>query len=239
VRLTVTDGTGATASTEQTLVVAAPQPDRVGFVGQASSDVNSTVFRVQTPAGVEAGDTLLLFVSRANSTALSGLDPAWTLVGEVADGEVTTVWTRPALAGDAGSVVRLTSGTTYLKVAMTVAAYRGVDPSAPVARASGVPEPLSTTAHRAPDVTNDVDGAWRVSYWSDKNSATTAWIAPGGETLRALCVGTGGGRVSGLLTDSGGPVVAGSTATTSAGTAIADAPTPTATMWTILLRPSP
>lgn len=238
VRLTVTDGTGASASTVQTLVVAAPQPSRIGFVGQATSDVNSTVFRVPTPAAVEAGDTLLLFVSRANSTALTGLDPAWTLVGEVADGEVTTVWTRPALAGDAGSVVRLTSGTTYLKVAMTMAAYRGVDASAPVARASGVPEPLSTTAHRAPDVTNDVDGAWRVSYWSDKNSATTAWTAPGGETLRASCVGTGGGRVSGLLTDSGGPVVAGSTATTSAGTAIADAPTSTATMWTILLRPS-
>ena len=49
------------------------------------------------------------------------------------DGEITTVWRKVAVAGDAGSTVRLASGTTYLKVALTLAAYRGTDTTNPVA----------------------------------------------------------------------------------------------------------
>ena len=88
------------------------------------------------------------------------------------DGEVTTVWRKVAAAGDAGSAVKLTSGTT-MKVAVTLAAYRGTDTTNPVASITGAGEPGSTATHTSPSVANGTDGAWRVSYWSDKNSATT------------------------------------------------------------------
>lgn len=237
VQLTVTDVAGASDVATGSVTPAEPPATTIAFVGAATANANSTAFTVRVPTSVQAGDALLLFVSRASGTALTAPGAGWTARGEVVDGEVTTVWSRVATSGDAGSTIRLTSGTTYLKVALTLAAYRGTDPADPVARISGAPEPVSTTSHAAPPVANDVDGAWRVSYWSDKNSATTAWTPPAGETTRAMTVGTGGGRVSGLLTDPAAPLPAGAPPTTTAGVAVASAPTDTATMWTILLRP--
>jgi myo-inositol-hexaphosphate 3-phosphohydrolase len=209
----------------------------ITFVGRATRNTNATSFTLTVPTSVQPGDLLLLFVSQSYDTPLSGLGARWTPVGQVADGEVTTVWTSKASTGDAGSTLRLSSGTAYVKVALVLAAYRGTDALLPLARISGAPEPTSTTAHTAPAVLDDLAGTCRVSFWSDKNSATTGWTAPAGETVRALTVGAGGGRVSGLLTDAAGPLE-GVPSTTTAGTAVATAPTGTATMWTLLLRPS-
>ncbi len=133
--------------------------------------------------------------------------------------------------------MRLASGTTYVKVAMTLAAYRGTDATDPVASITGAAEPGSSTSHTSPSVANATNGAWRVSYWSDKNSATSAWTAPGGESTRATTFGSGGGRVSSLLTDSNAALTAGAPATTGALVARANAASSTATTWTILLRP--
>jgi PKD repeat protein len=239
VRLTVTDDTGATDDAEQTFTLSddPPPPAPIAFVGQATRNANSTAFPVQVPAGVQAGDALLLFASQAGSTTLTGLGAGWTQIGRVVDGEVTTIWRKVASDTDAGSTVRLSSGTTYMKVAVTLAAYRGTDDADPVASITGAGEPGSTMAHVSPSVTNGTAGAWRVSYWSDKNSATTAWTAPGGEQTRATTVGSGGGRVSSLLTDSDAALTAGSPASTGGLTARANAASSTATMWTILLRP--
>jgi hypothetical protein len=132
----------------------------------------------------------------------------------------------------------MTSGTTYTKVALTLAAYRGADPVDPVASVSGAGEPGSSAGHTTPVVPNTTAGAWRISYWSDKNSATTRWTAPAGETVRATTAGTGGGRVSSLLTDPAVGLTAGTPATTGGLTATADAPSSTATTWTLLLRPA-
>jgi hypothetical protein len=52
-----------------------------------------------------------------------------------------------------------------------------------------------------------------------------------------VTVGSGGGRVSGLLTDSGEPMTAGTPASTGGLTATSNAASGTATMWTLLLRP--
>ncbi len=113
--------------------------------------------------------------------------------------------------------MRLASGTTYVKMAMTLAAYRGTDATNPVASIVGAAEPGSSTSHTTPSVANATNGAWRVSYWSDKNSATSTWTAPGGgESSRASTVGSGGGRVSSLLTDSNAALTAGAPASTGA-----------------------
>ncbi len=239
VKLTVTDDSGATDEADQTFTLGAtPPPTPVTFVGQVTRNSNTTASTVQVPSTVQPGDALLLFASQGSTTALTGPGAGWTQIGKVTDGEVTTVWRKVAVAGDAGSTVRLTSGSTYVKVALTLAAYRGTDATNPVAGITGAPEAGSSTSHTSPSVANATNGAWRVSYWSDKNSATTAWTPPGGESTRATTVGSGGGRVSSLLTDSGAPLTAGAPATTGGLVARSNASSSAATTWTILLRPA-
>jgi myo-inositol-hexaphosphate 3-phosphohydrolase len=244
VSLTVTDDDGATDTEVQTIEVGTPPPPPppptpLTFVGQATSNRNSTAVSVQVPAAVQADDALLLFASQGNTLVLGGPGAGWTQVGRVVDGtHATTVWRRVATAADAGSTVRVTSGTTYTKMALTLAAYRGTDPVDPLASVSGAGEPGSSTAHTTPVVPNTTSGGWRISYWSDRNSATTGWTAPAGETVRATTSGSGGGRVSSLLTDPTTGLTAGTPATTGGLTATADAPSSTATTWTVLLRPA-
>ena len=240
VKLTVTDDTGVSDDAEQTFTLGSPPPPpAISFVGRATSNVNSTAFTVQVPATVQAGDALLLFASQGGTSTLTGPGTGWTQIGRVADGEVTTVWRKVATAADAGSTVRLANGTTYMKTALTLAAYRGTDTTNPVASITGAGEPGSATSHTSPSVANGTSGAWRLSYWSDKNSSTTTWTAPAGEQNRATSYGSGGGRVSALLTDSGAALTAGSPANTGSLVARANAAATTATMWTVLLTPKP
>ena len=214
-----------------------PPPSSIGLVGQATSNTQGTAFSARVPTGVEAGDALLLFASQGNVATLTGPGAGWTQAGKVTDGlHTTTAWRRVATASDAGSTVRLTSDVT-VKAALTLAAYEGTDATNPIASITGVPEPGTTAGHTTPTVPNTLDGALRVSYWSDRNSATTSWAAPAGEKVRATTLGSGGGRVDTLLTDPGTAQTAGSPASTGGLTATADATAGTATSWTILLRP--
>jgi PKD repeat protein len=241
VTLEVTDDTGAKDQAQETFTLGTPPPPPpVAFVGQTSSNTNSTAFSVSVPAGVTAGNALLLFASQGSETVLTGPGAGWTQIGRVVDGgHATTVWRKVAVAADPGSTVQVRSGTTYTKVALTLAAYRGTDETNPVALVTGAPEPGSTAGHTTPSVSNGTAQALRVSYWSIKNSATTGgWTTAGGETTRASTIGTGGGRIGSLLTDPGTQQTAGSPATTGGLLASTNAAASSATMWTILLRPA-
>jgi hypothetical protein len=86
-----------------------------------------------------------------------------------------------------------------------------------------------------------VAGAWVVSYWSDKNASTTDWAEPAGQVVRAeptdpTLAGTTTTRVTGLLTDDGGPADAGARAGL---TATANGSATKGTMFTIVLTPAP
>ena len=194
---------------------------------------------MNVPASVQTADQLLLFASSGSSTALTGPGAGWTQVGRTVDGSTaTTVWRRTATSGDPGTAVRVSTGTTFTKVGLTLAAYRGVDSTNPLVSINGAAEPGTTASHVSPVVPNGVTGAKRVSYWSDKTGSTTQWTAPAGETVRATSFGTGGGRIGTLLTDRATALTAGSPATTGGLTAVANSSASTATMWTILLRPT-
>jgi len=52
--------------------------------------------------------------------------------------------------------------------------------------------------------------SWVLSLWQEKSSSVTAFTAPGGQSVRSTAIGTGGGNMGALATDSGGPVPAGS-----------------------------
>ena len=148
---------------------------------------------------------------RAAPPRSPGPGAGWTQIGRVIDGEITTVWRKVATAADAGSTVRLASGTTYVKVGADAGGLPRHRHDRTRSRSSPArPSRAAPTSHTSPSVANGTNGAWRVSYWSDKNSATTTWTAPGGRVVPgdAPSAAAAAGSSS-LLTDSNAALTAG------------------------------
>jgi hypothetical protein len=189
---------------------------------------------VTVPAPVQPGDGLLLALTvGSTSTTISG--PAgWAEIGRVTtNGAESVLWRKVAGAADAGAAVQVEL-SKQIKADLRLLAYTGTSTTDPVAGFASVTDPAATAAHTSPTVTVAGAGRWVVTAWSDKSSSTTGWTAPGEVTVRASGAGAGGGRVTSLLGDSGGPVTAGGygglTATTNAASR--------AIVWTVVLAPA-
>jgi PKD repeat protein len=241
VTLTVTDPQGAShVATRAVTITGTPPPPRgdIGFVGASTANGNWSTHRVTVPAGVGAGDALLLMVTTATTVTVD--QPAgvtdWEQISSIPMGGTngtTTVWRKVAAAGDAGRTVTVTL-SAVAKTGVTLLAYTGTSATNPVAQIAGVAETVSRTGHTTPGVTVSGAGSIVLSYWADRSSTTTAWTSPAGEARRAETFGAGGGHVSVLVTDSNGPVPTGSRAGV---TATADAASARATMVSIVLAP--
>ncbi|HEV7657845.1 MAG TPA: phytase [Mycobacteriales bacterium] len=229
VTLTVTDSAGATGAVTHP-VVAGSVAGAIAFRGEASTVVNGTAPGVTVPAAVQAGDGLLLYATLNITTTTVTAPAGWTQVANFVTASARTlVWKKAAAPGDAGSRVALGLSATT-KVALQLAAYGGTAANPVVATRS---DTANTLGHPTPVVTVPA-GGWVVSYWADKSATTTAWTAPAGVTVRAEPLGTGGGRITSLLADSGGAVPAG---TAGGLTATTDAPSRAASV-TIALAPA-
>jgi PKD repeat protein len=219
VTLTVTDNEGATASTTRTASPA--EAPVVQLVGAASTNGNRSRHVVTVPAAVQAGDTLVMFLTM-NGTGTVTAPAGWTPL-EAGDGSgfAARAWTRTATTADAGSSVAVTTPQLW-KSDLSVAAYRSAAGTA-VSDSNLVIRQTSATSHATPAVTVEDQGSWLVSYWGEKSSNPMTWTAPAGQQVRASRIGTGSGKVSALLTDSGAPVAPGQrgalTATTAPATA--------------------
>ncbi|HET6561886.1 MAG TPA: PKD domain-containing protein [Marmoricola sp.] len=232
VKLVVRDNGGLTGQSVQQVVVEAPPASQsIAFRAGANRTGNVSRPSVTIPSSVVAGDTMVLYLSINRSTAVT--NPAgWTVVGSRngdRDQLQTRVWTKVATEADAGSVIRTPLGATA-KYALSVAAYSGVDPSAPVAGVASSSETTSRAAHTTPEVTGEEPGSWLLSYWTDKSSTTTDWRPPAGQNVRGELIGVGTGRVNALLTDSQGGD-GGLTATASSASR-------KAVMWSLILNPA-
>ncbi len=238
VTLTVTDDDAATGSVQQTVTVTAPGTGSIAFRDDVRQNNTSSTVNLTVPAGVQAGDGLILSLSVA-STAVTYGQPTgvagFVSVGTQANGAamVTTVWHKVAEATDVGSTVTVTlSGTA--KVDAHLLAYSGTSLSGPVATFAGRND-SSTVTHRTPGVTVGTDGSWVVSVWTDKSSATTAWTAPAGQTVRDNALGTGTGYLTSLITDGDAASSAGPAGSL---TATTDQTSTKAVMLTIVLAPA-
>ena len=134
VRLRATDGSGGTDAAYRTVVVAsepaaiatAPLPERPGTAS----------FTVTVPSSVQLGDAMVLFLSLSNSTSVVG-QPAglsgWQTLGQIdVNGMRTLVWWRTAQTGDANRSVSV-GLSAIAKADMSLVAYDGTDPIAPIA----------------------------------------------------------------------------------------------------------
>lgn len=216
--LTVTDPRGGVGQvSRQVSVTGTHEMPPVTHVDAAAVSATSAAPRITLPATIQPGDTLLLTAaigSGGSATAPSG----WTVVADQPNttGFRTMVWSRQAVAGDAGSVVTLSLGATA-KTNLTVSAYRGGDNGVAVSSVTSTSD-AATATHTTPGATVP-GGAWVVSIWTEKSPSTTAYTVPTSAALRAQAYSTATGRVSTAVADSNGPVagvVPGSTATTDA-----------------------
>ncbi|MEJ7585866.1 MAG: hypothetical protein WKF43_17685, partial [Acidimicrobiales bacterium] len=231
--LTVTDDDLATDQASQIVTVGAPA-QAITFVGQSMANLNTTSHTVTVPASVVPGDGLLLFFG-ANTTATIS-DPTgvtgWQTIDTVAGSSSRTqVWRKVAVAGDSGAAVRV-NVSSISKANLVVVAYRGTATTDPLASFARAAETATTASHTTPVASVTDPGSWAVSYWTHKDSTTTALTAPGGVVVRASGTQTGGGKVTGLVVDSGAAVPVGSAGGL---TATASATSSNASMWTIIL----
>jgi PKD repeat protein len=232
--LTVKDGGDATGTVQHQIAVTVPA-SKVSFVGSAHSDGGSTKSKTaKVPATVQAGDTLVVFVTQPSTMpygAPAGVT-GWSKVDSVTNSTMTsTLWTKVAAAGDAGSNVTMSS-STYSKALLTVTAYRNVD----INQVTAARSVDSATANHVSPTVQAKAGDWVMSYWVDKSSSASGWTAPQGVTTRDTATDTGAGRFGFLTADSDGPVTEGSYGQL---TATTDNTSEKGVAWTVKFTPSP
>ena len=236
ITLTVTDDDGDTDQASRAVSVT-EATGAIEFVAQAMSNANSTSHSIVVPAAVAPGDGLLLFFGTnttatiSEPTGVTGWQPLDTLA---MSGATTRVWRKVAGPTDAGSTLRISlSGIS--KGNLMLIAYRGTSGIDPVAAFSRAIDAAGRSSHTTPFTSVASPGCWAVSYWTHKDSTTNALNPPAGVVVRASGTQTGGGKVTGLVVDSGTPVPVGSYGGL---TATAAATATNATMWTIILAPA-
>ncbi|MCX6465542.1 MAG: PKD domain-containing protein [Pseudonocardiales bacterium] len=209
VTLTVTDNRGGQATASQEITVAVNQAP-VAFRGAAGFNGNVAAATVTVPAETQAGDGMIAVLTQNSTTATVTPPAGWTLVDtQSTSGTTSTLYRRVAAAGDAGQTATFTLSAIN-KVDVRMVVYSGTSPSDPIAAVSRAADATTVTAHPSPTAVVAGTGTWAVTFWADKSSTTTAWTAPAGVAARSTGVGTGSGRVTSLVVDSGAPVPTGS-----------------------------
>ena len=208
VTLTVTSSNGRTATTSHPVAVADAPVSSISFVGSNRSSANATTHRVAVPAGVRAGDTMLLYLTLNVSTVTPAAPAGWTALDNVTGaGVIGRSWSRTATAADAGSTITITT-SALAKSDLGVQVYRGSGGASTVTAHTASVDQVSGTTHTAPTLTAR-DGDWVVSQWIAKSSGDTAWATPAGTQRRSGVTGVGGGHLTSLGVDTGAGVPAG------------------------------
>jgi PKD repeat protein len=193
----------------------------LSFVAADSKSFNSTSHRLTIPAAVAANDTLVVLLTTNSTTSTIGATPTgWTLLKSV-DGSGTRgrLYTKQATAADLGKTVTVTTSAAAKSV-MSIAAYRSSTGTSSVTASALTAVNAAASSATTPSVPVTDAGSWLLSDWTDKSSTAHTWTTPASVTVRKSVYVVTSGAVSGVLTDSNGPVAtgtaAGRTATTSA-----------------------
>lgn len=168
---------------------------KVSLVGTASAgSANTTSLTMSLPAGVAANDQILVSATLPHGKSVS-TPTGYSLVGAYSSGTASTsakvvVFRRTAAAGDSSLSVSFTG--KYDKT-VTVAVYRGIDPTAPIdAVASG--SRAGGTSVVAPSVTTSASAGLLVMFEGATAAAGPGdWTSAPGMTERVEHVSSGVG----------------------------------------------
>ena len=237
VTLTITDSGGATDVVTHTVTVDDTSA-AIAFRGAARFVGNTISATLSVPPAVQASDGLILFATMNNTTATvsgpSGVT-GWTPVADFVTGSARTmVWRKVAAPGDGGKVLSL-GLSAYTKISLQLVGYAGTSTANPIATLATRSDPVAVTTHPTPTVSVTGAGSWLLSYWADKSATTTDWGPPPSVLVRDEAIGTGSGRITSLVADSGAVIPTGTagglnattdTASRAATVSIALAPAP-------------
>jgi PKD repeat protein len=239
VTLTVTDNDGLTgAKTVQISAGASsPVPTFKNATSACSSGTatcgKSPLTSIPVPSGTTAGDTLLLFVSWANTATPVTLPAAWHLLGtDVSSPLESDVYYRAATSSDPGTTVPVTFGAA-VRNAVTLADYTGTDSGI---EASAKAVDSATATHTTPNAAVTVPGSLAVSYWADKSSTTTGWTLPAGVTGDSQFIDSGTAFDTSTLAHSSSTVGIGSYGGKVA--TVQPSASSKGTEWTVILAPA-
>jgi hypothetical protein len=190
---------------------------------------------VPVPAGVEAGDGMVLILSTNSSvtgTAPAGFTaaaPAQTSLSGKTVAMSTQVFDKVATGTEGGTIAVSLSGSA--KVTLQLVVYSGTSSSGPVKSVTGLGRGALTT-HTTPTATA-ASGDWALEIWSAKSAGERTWTAPGAVVVRNEVRSTGtAGEVATLVADGGAPSVGG---TVGGHTATLSAASSRATVLTVVL----
>ena len=228
VTLTVTDAATDTGTVQHPVTIASAPP--IAFVAGASATGNATSEAVKVPAAVSAGNALVLVATGAGSGALTG--PAgWTKVDTASASSINSnVWKRVATATDAGTTVTV-NFPAIEKGTVQLLAYSGTSTSNPVVAFGKSAVAQTASSYASPTASVPTAGDVVLTYWGCKSSTVTKWTPPAAQTVRSTAYGTGGGRITSILTDA----VAPSTGSTGGLTASPDTAATAFAAWTLVL----
>ena len=211
----------------------------IAFRASTEAHVTSGSLTLTIPGTVQAGD-LLILVGGMNNSGNAAYDwsvPAgWTKKDDRSVGSnlYGVVYVKTATSGDSGASLTLASSNTGKSCAI-LAAYSGLDQSAPVDVIAGLSETTSTVSHATPTVATTQDQDWVVIAAIQSDSTTESWSTATGYTKRqdSLDNTVPAGHVTATLQDQG-PVSVG---TYGGEVLAAAAASPKAAMWTIGISP--
>jgi large repetitive protein len=204
-------------------VAAAPPAEAadgdLSHVASASTANNLTNHSVRIPSSVQAGDTLLLFMTTNSTTSTVSTPSGWTQIESVdGNGVRGRAWTRTATTGIVGTNVTV-AASAAVKAVLSISAYRSTIGFPTVSASASSVVNTSASSHTTPTVAVAGANSWLVNYWGEKSSVTATWTLPDNATSRTTAAAIGLGKVSAIVGDSNAPVgtgtAAGRTATTS------------------------
>lgn len=199
----------------------------VTYVGAAQSSVNSTTQSCTLPAGINAGDLILVVVATAGT--LTSSPTGYAFVDSGTGGNLTLLlWEKIADGTESGSTVSVTMSTVG-RGNIAVIVLRGVGTASQIgAYAIAGHSGAASTAHAMPGITSTATGSVAVGIAVERGTLTAGqtWTGPAGYTER-VDSNVGGNGAAGLyigtnLTAStvggsmGGGTATGSVSTTNA-----------------------
>ena len=190
VQVSASDGHDTDTESFTWTVTAPPATIALRGVSTATSatGTKAKTLTIATPAGVQAGDVMIAAITVRSSSTVA--PPAgWTPVrqsvsgGDLRQGTYVTVAAAPVPAS-AGFVLK-----TKSVVAGAIAAYSGVDTTAPV-ETSGAKINPSSTSITAPPVTSTIPGSMLVGVFG---TAINATVTPAAGMVEQADIKTGSG----------------------------------------------
>jgi len=181
----------------------------IAFRASAEAHVTSGSLTLTIPGAVQAGDLLVLVggMNNAGNAAYDWSTPSgWTKKDDRSVGSnlYGVVYVKTATSGDSGASLTLASSNTGKSCAI-IAAYSGLDQSAPVDVIAGLSETTSTVSHATPTVASTLDQDWVIIAAVQSNSVAESWGTASGYTKRqdSLDNTLPSGHVTATLQDKG------------------------------------